>query len=294
MEFERGLALAPENVDLLMGLGEVEPFLGRWDSAAVRLGRAALLDPRAANTYDLLSFVHLNLRRYDAADSAARRAAAVAPANPAGVWDRVLVELGRGRLDSARAVIRAAGPQIDRAQLYRLLSTYNDLYWALEDDAQRQVLALPPAAYDGDRSAWAMVRAQLYHLRGDRARSAVYADSARLAFEEQLRATPADAQRHALLGLALAYLGRGADAVREGRRAVELRPLSRDAQSGAYMQLQLVRIHLLLGHTGQALDQLEPLLRIPFYLSPGWLRIDPTFDPLRSHPRFKKLVDAAL
>jgi hypothetical protein len=39
------------------------------------------------------------------------------------------------------------------------------------------------------------------------------------------------------------------------------------------------------------MDQLEPLLRIPFYLSPGWLRVDPTFDPLRNHPRFKKLVD---
>jgi serine/threonine-protein kinase len=293
MEFERGLALAPDNADLLMGLGEIEPPLGRWDSAAARLGRAALLDPRAANIPDLLSFVHLNLRRYDAADSAARRAAAIAPANPAGVWDRVLVELGRGRLDSARAVIRAAGPQINPAQLYRLLATYLDCYWALDDDAQRQVLALPPAAYDGDRSAWAIVRTQLYHLRGDRARSAVYADSARLAFEEQLQATPGDAQRHALLGLALAYLGQGADAVREGRRAVELRPVSRDARDGPYLQLQLVRIHLLLGQTEQALDQLEPLLRIPFYLSPGWLRIDPTFDPLRNHPRFRKLVEGA-
>jgi hypothetical protein len=38
-------------------------------------------------------------------------------------------------------------------------------------------------------------------------------------------------------------------------------------------------------------DQLEPLLKIPYYLSPGWLKIDPTFDPLPKHPRFQKLVE---
>jgi hypothetical protein len=37
-------------------------------------------------------------------------------------------------------------------------------------------------------------------------------------------------------------------------------------------------------------DELERLLKLPYYLSPGWLRIDPTFDPLRQHPRFVKLV----
>ncbi len=94
-----------------------------------------------------------------------------------------------------------------------------------------------------------------------------------------------------LLGLNLAYLGRKAEAVREGRRGVELRPIGRDAENGPYFQFQLARIYLLVGEPEQALDLLEPLLRIPSPFSPGWLRIDPTFDPLRSHPRFRKLVE---
>jgi len=119
---------------------------------------------------------------------------------------------------------------------------------------------------------------------------AVYADSARLALEEQTRAAPEDGQRHAILGLALAYLGRKADAEREGLQGVALMPISRDAYFGPYNQLQLVRIYLLTGEPDKALDQLEPLLTIPFYLSAGWLRLDPTFDPARTHPRFARLL----
>ncbi len=40
----------------------------------------------------------------------------------------------------------------------------------------------------------------------------------------------------------------------------------------------------------KALDQLEPLLKIPYWLSPGRLKIDPNFDSLRTNPRFQKLV----
>jgi hypothetical protein len=58
------------------------------------------------------------------------------------------------------------------------------------------------------------------------------------------------------------------------------------------MQLQLVRIYMLVGEPDLALDQLGPPLRLPYCLSPGWLRIDPTFDSLRSNPRFRKLVEA--
>ena len=94
-----------------------------------------------------------------------------------------------------------------------------------------------------------------------------------------------------MLGVALAYLGRKDEAIREGQRGVELMPISRNAFTGPYNQHQLARIYILVGEPDKALDQLEPLLKIPYYLSPGWLRIDPTFDPLRKHPRFQKLVE---
>jgi hypothetical protein len=53
-----------------------------------------------------------------------------------------------------------------------------------------------------------------------------------------------------------------------------------------------VRIYLLVGEREKALDQLEPLLKMPYYLSPGWLRIDPTFAPLKGNARFERLVAA--
>ena len=120
-----------------------------------------------------------------------------------------------------------------------------------------------------------------------------YAEEARKAVEEQLRATPDDAQRHVFLGLALAYLGRRNEAIREGERGVALIPVAKNAVQGSYLQHQLARIYMLVGEPEKALDQLEPLLKIPYYLSPAWLKIDPNFDPLRKNPRFQKLVAGA-
>jgi hypothetical protein len=69
-----------------------------------------------------------------------------------------------------------------------------------------------------------------------------------------------------------------------------MRPIEKDASFGPYLQLQVVRTHILVGNHEEALDLLEPLLQVPFYLSPGWLRVDPNFDPLRGNPRFDRLT----
>ena len=97
-------------------------------------------------------------------------------------------------------------------------------------------------------------------------------------------------RRDLLLGTALAYAGRKDDAVRQAKLAAEKLPISKDAYQGAYIQHQVARIYIMVGEPDKALDQLEPLLGLPYYLTPRWLGIDPEFEPLRSNPRFQRLV----
>lgn len=69
-------------------------------------------------------------------------------------------------------------------------------------------------------------------------------------------------------------------------------PASQDGYTGPYDQHVVARSYAVLGESEKALDLLEPLLQMPYFLTPGWLRIDPAWAPLRSNPRFKKLTES--
>jgi adenylate cyclase len=129
----------------------------------------------------------------------------------------------------------------------------------------------------------------VYGWRGDSAQARAWGDSATREFAAQLRATPNDAQRHTLRGLALAYAGHRSEALAEGLRGVALLP-EQNFIMRVYLQHLLVRIHLLNGDRDKAVDVLEPLLTRPSLLSSDWVRIDPTFESLKGHPRYEKLV----
>jgi hypothetical protein len=122
------------------------------------------------------------------------------------------------------------------------------------------------------------------------------AESACLELEKKVRENPGDPRFHAALGLAYAYLARRDEAVREGRRAVELLPVSKDGCSGPPYVLNLARIYTIVGDFTNAVDQLEYFLSIPIgeYLwelaSVPLLRIDPTWAPLRQHAKFIRLL----
>jgi tetratricopeptide (TPR) repeat protein len=255
------------------------------------LEQAARLDPRSGAIADQLGQVLLNTRHYPEAERALDHALQLLPANLLVREDRATVALAQGDLPHARAIINAAPKEVDSTTLVAFVANSFDLVWVLDEAQQGLLLRLTPSAFDDSRAIWGIVLAQTYALQGNGARARVYADSSRLAFQQQLQASPQDGQGHALLGLALAYLGHKLEAIREGQRGVALYPISRDAYFGPYVQHQLARIYLLVGEPEKALDQLEPLLKVPYTLSPGWLRIDPNFDPLRGNPRFARLVN---
>jgi TolB-like protein/Flp pilus assembly protein TadD len=291
-QFEKGLRVAPGDASLVRGTAYAEQGLGRWDAAVEHFRQAVRLDPRSASSLRSLGDALFRLRRYPEAREALDRGLALAPANLFLIENKAMTHLGEGDLAGARAVIKAAPKEVEPTALVAFMANYLDV-WVLDEEQRELLLRLTPSAFDDDRSNWALCLVQAYALKGDAANMRTYAEEARKAFEEQLRAAPNDAQRHVGLGLALAYLGRKEEAIREGQRGVALDPVSKDADLGPYVQHQLVRIYMLVGEQEKALDQLEPLLKIPYWLSPGWLKIDPNFDPLRKTPRFQKLVAGA-
>jgi serine/threonine-protein kinase len=285
-----GQRTTPGNADFIVMAALAEQNLGRWSQALEHLRQARRLDPRSPQTARRLGTCLFFLRRYPEALEAYDYALSLAPTNITVLEFKAMVPLAQGDLAGARAVLRSA-PEIEPAALVAYVATYYDLFWVLDEEQRALLQRLGPGPFDDDRGAWGLALAGAYGLRGDRARARAYADSARLAIEANLRDTPREPSLHAGLGTALAYLGRKSEAIREGEQAVALTPIATNGFSGPYFQHQLARSYILLGEPEKALDQLEPLLKVPYYLSPAWLRIDPTFDPLRKHPRFQKLVE---
>jgi serine/threonine-protein kinase len=90
--------------------------------------------------------------------------------------------------------------------------------------------------------------------------------------------------------MADALLGHKDDAVHEGRRAVELLPVTKDSIGGALLVQNLALIYAWTGQKDIAFEQLALAARTPGYLSYGELRLHPRFDAFRGDPRFDKIV----
>ncbi len=137
----------------------------------------------------------------------------------------------------------------------------------------------------------ALLAARTHRLRGESELAHASYDSARAILERELDARPDDDRIHSALGIAYAGLGRKDEAIREGKRGVELYPVSKDAMIGPFRVADLAEIYTMVGEYDAALDEIEYLLSIPSEMSVPLLRLDPIWDPLRDHPRFQDLLE---
>jgi len=146
------------------------------------------------------------------------------------------------------------------------------------------------ADFRGDTAQFLVWHADWAIRHGQPTRGRAYADSARTILERRVTADPGEYGPRMLLAVAYAHLGRKPDALREGARAVEILPVSRDANDGPDLQLDLAYVETLVGEPDAAVKRLAYLLTIPSDLSVPLLRVDPMWDSLRGNPGFQRLL----
>ena len=141
---------------------------------------------------------------------------------------------------------------------------------------------------------------QTAFARGDAESARIHFEKVRPAWESAVRDHPEEAMDHAALGILYSYLGRKEDAIRESRWAVDLCPESTDPVNGALLAGKLALVYARTGEIDQAITLIERLLRTPaatirpaFYdggITQAELRLRWQWDPLRSNPRFQKIL----
>lgn len=294
------LALAsrtlPNSAEVSYLAGTIARRQGLWDDSVRNLEKAFELDPLNPRNVNGLSVVYDLLRRYDEEAALFDRAAAANPStrNYAQLV-HAQIELQKGDLKATRSFLTLLPADYDPNGATTWTRMNLELY-ERQIDAAAKVLAswkkeelvggagkVVPVSY------WQGIIAR---SRGDRTKAAEAFTHARADIEAQLAKQPDDPILLATLGLLDAGLARKEEALREGRRAAELRPLTEDAVDGATVLLFLATIHAWLGDVNSALDQLAFLARIPNGLSFGQLKYDPAWDTVRGDPRFEPILKA--
>jgi len=262
-----------------------ERRMGRWQDAVASHEAALALSPRSASGWREAGLTYLVLRRYADAERALQESQILNPNYSVTLW-----------WFSDLAWSRDGTTEMSRGLLERTLRP--GLIWGLAMTDER--LGDAAAALDEIPELWvnqywvypkALLEAEIHVALGqDEAAKEKYGEAV-ANLESLLAGDPSDERYHAALALSYAGLGMREDAAREGRQAVEIMPLERDALGAPYFLFNLAAVHARLGEVDEALEVLEVLLNVPSRFPPNILEDHFLLRPIRDDSRFKTLMD---
>ncbi len=274
--------------------GYIDRRQGRWAESTKNIERAIELDPQNSAVLQQIDRSYECLRRYADAEKALDRAIALTPKDTALRASRAEIELQwhadpRPLISTIQAIIAEDSREAGNIAEFSL---HVSLWQRDFDGALRALAALPIAGCHQESIPFPRVWCEglVAQMRGDTVSTRAAFTSARNGMAKLVREQPAYAEALCALGMADAALGHKEDAIREGRRAVELLPVTKDSIIGPLLVQYLALIYAWTGEKDLALEQLSIAAKLPGYLSYGQLRLDPYWDPLRGDPRFKKIV----
>jgi TolB-like protein/Tfp pilus assembly protein PilF len=291
------LALAqrvlPNNSEIFELTGYMDRRQGLWNESARSLQRALELDPRNFFMLQQIALSYQEFRQFGAMAAALDRALVLIPRDLDTRVTRALVDL-EWKADP-RPLHETVGKILaeDPATAPDLAAQW--FYVALcerDPAATAQALAVMPASgtsidLNFPRS-WCQGLAA--RARGDMAATRTAFLAARAEVVKMVSEQPDYGPALSVLGLIDAALGRKEDALREGRHAVELLPITKDSIDGAELVKYLGVIYAWCDEKDLAIQQIAATLQIPSTLSYGNLKLHPYWDPLRGDPRFEKIV----
>jgi TolB-like protein/Tfp pilus assembly protein PilF len=294
-ELEVARQTLPDDPQILFLTGLVQRRQGHWEESTRSFERAANLDPRNFGLLQSIEGNYATLGRYAEQQLWLDRILAFEPDD--AVTKVILAEVDfqwradtqplHQTIDSVRAANPAALPSIVNWWLTCALA---------ERDAAAAKDALIAAGENPIDVGHDVFCARPF-MEGVIARMAKDDDKARSAFtavrakqEKIVEAEPNFGPAWCVLGLIDAALGHKEEALREGRRAVELLPVEKDAVRGPAMIKYLAMIAAWTGDKDLACQQLAIVVRPPTPVTYGQLKLMPFWDPLRGDPRFEQIV----
>ena len=296
--------LLPNDPEVGAIRGYIRRRQGRWGDALKALEQAMARDPRNGQVAGELFASRYAVRDWAEAARAGERAMAVALDLPTLRVNRSYVDFwAPGDLESIRAALAAVPAGVDPDGSVTLAAWDAAL---LAGDFAAAERAVANSKVETPRTVFGTQFPKSYLLgcialaRGDNAAALPLFEAARPFMEAEVARAPLDAFRHGHLGLLYAYLGRKEDALREGRHAAELMPISKDAYDGTFIAGLLALIYARTGEAEQAIELIQRLLTtpgpvMPFYeasITLSELRTRWQWEPLRSDPRLQQILAA--